>query len=555
MMIKHFIIVFFLFSASFLIAEDNPHIAVMELEGNGVSKTDIIGLSNRFRTELFKTEHFTVIERGQMNLILKEQAFQLSGCISQECVIQVGQLLSVKYMVVGSVDKVSDLYSVDLRMVNVESGKIEKSVTDECEGCKLSDVLKLTIRNAARKMAGLMPISRSSKSYFNKSTSEVPADDGFGDLFISSTPQGSEIFIDDVLQEGKKTPSSIRNVPIGFYTVKVVNNEWIGTSNVTVKKDDLLKITIPLKRGKGILKIFAEPEGADVFIDGVPSGKTPLILRDFSAGKHEIVCSMKGRLPYTSHVGIGINKTLSHTCKLEKGTNLIVNAKDEKSELNASVYLNTDLIGKTPLNELIPFGKYELKLFMVNYDSISKTIFTEAKENISLNFDMKHSPEYLVKLEKERKKKEGLERKRLAVEKKKKEELLKKKKEQQADMELKRQEEELRKRARIEKEKRKRDKKAKKIKKMILLTTQITTSAAAAVFGGVAYYYRIQTQDKVKEYTEIKNEYDKAVFGFEEYRIRYSAKKNEAENLEKKRNLFIGLALGNAVAFGLTFAF
>ena len=57
-----FAVFVFVFS---LFAQEKQNIAVMELEGNGVSKTDIIGLSNRLRTELFKTRKYFVIERSQ----------------------------------------------------------------------------------------------------------------------------------------------------------------------------------------------------------------------------------------------------------------------------------------------------------------------------------------------------------------------------------------------------------------------------------------------------------------------------------------------------------
>ena len=76
----------FLFLACLRAEEEKLNIAVMNLSGNGVSATDLGGLSNRLRSELFKTGKYSVIERGQMDQILKEQQFQMTGCTSQECV-------------------------------------------------------------------------------------------------------------------------------------------------------------------------------------------------------------------------------------------------------------------------------------------------------------------------------------------------------------------------------------------------------------------------------------------------------------------------------------
>lgn len=138
-------------------AQDKLNIAVMELTGNGIEPTDVAGLSNRVRSELFKTGRFQVIERSRMDEILKEQGFQHTGCTNTECAVEIGQLVGVQKIVVGSVDKVSRMYSVDIRMVDVGTGKIEKNVTADCRYCDLMDVMSVTIRNASRELAGLQP--------------------------------------------------------------------------------------------------------------------------------------------------------------------------------------------------------------------------------------------------------------------------------------------------------------------------------------------------------------------------------------------------------------
>jgi len=41
-------------------------------------------LTDRLRSELVRTGRITVVERGQMEQILAEQDFQLTGCASDE---------------------------------------------------------------------------------------------------------------------------------------------------------------------------------------------------------------------------------------------------------------------------------------------------------------------------------------------------------------------------------------------------------------------------------------------------------------------------------------
>lgn len=135
------------------LSQEKLSIGVMELDGPALETTDLQGLSNRLRTELFNTGEYNVIERSRMDEILKEQGFQQTGCINSECAIEAGQLIGVSKIVIGSIDKVGTIYTVDIRMVDVATGKIEKTSTEDCNGCELGDVL-VTVHNVAMKLAG-----------------------------------------------------------------------------------------------------------------------------------------------------------------------------------------------------------------------------------------------------------------------------------------------------------------------------------------------------------------------------------------------------------------
>jgi hypothetical protein len=110
------------------------NIAVLDLLGSGPTKDELLSLSSRLCSELFRTGCYTVLERGEMAGILKEQAFQQSGCTSTECMVEAGRLLSVRYMVGGNVGRVGELYSLDLRMIDVGSGKIAAIASQDVSG-------------------------------------------------------------------------------------------------------------------------------------------------------------------------------------------------------------------------------------------------------------------------------------------------------------------------------------------------------------------------------------------------------------------------------------
>lgn len=105
-----------------------PTIAVMPLSGPGLDAAASQAITDGLADELIKTGKVRVMERSQMESILKEQGFQQSGaCDGSECAVQVGKLLSIEQMVVGSVGKLGSSYSIMVRSVDVTTGEVMAS--------------------------------------------------------------------------------------------------------------------------------------------------------------------------------------------------------------------------------------------------------------------------------------------------------------------------------------------------------------------------------------------------------------------------------------------
>ena len=114
----------------FISAQDGKSYAVTDFESRGgISTSEAGSLTDILRAELVKTGKVALIERGQMQQILEEQNFQLTGCTSDECAVKIGQLLSVNTMVAGSIGKVGSTFSVVVRIIDVETGKIDRTIT------------------------------------------------------------------------------------------------------------------------------------------------------------------------------------------------------------------------------------------------------------------------------------------------------------------------------------------------------------------------------------------------------------------------------------------
>ena len=128
-------LVFFTFPVKIL--SQNPEripVAILDLEGRGISDLEAATLTDRLRSEMVTVGAFVVVERGQMEMLLEEQGFQQTGCTSAECAVEVGKLLGVQKMITGSIGKLGELYTVDARMFDVQTGEIERVSKREHRG-------------------------------------------------------------------------------------------------------------------------------------------------------------------------------------------------------------------------------------------------------------------------------------------------------------------------------------------------------------------------------------------------------------------------------------
>jgi len=122
MEIKSLYVLAITFLANICLSQE--YTAVVELDALGISENEAKALTDRLRVELHKSGNFIVLERAMMEEILTEQGFQQSGCVSDECIVEVGKLLAVQSIIGGSLSRVGSTYSVSIRMISVETGKV-----------------------------------------------------------------------------------------------------------------------------------------------------------------------------------------------------------------------------------------------------------------------------------------------------------------------------------------------------------------------------------------------------------------------------------------------
>ena len=110
------------------------NIAVLDLTAKGISEVETDYLSEYMRgqvtrlvtsEEYIKTSNiiYTVVERSQMDKIFEQFEIQNLGCTDVSCAIELGKMLNVEKIIIGSVGLVGKTYSISIRIVDIETAK------------------------------------------------------------------------------------------------------------------------------------------------------------------------------------------------------------------------------------------------------------------------------------------------------------------------------------------------------------------------------------------------------------------------------------------------
>lgn len=129
-------------------------IAILDFTAENTSQSYANAVRNLFEAALFKENVVDILERNQMETILKEQGFSLSGCTDASCAVQIGKLLSADMVVTGSLNRLGN-YFMNVKFVSVASSSIDfiESIEAPSES-DLKDRVFVMAKKASRKLNG-----------------------------------------------------------------------------------------------------------------------------------------------------------------------------------------------------------------------------------------------------------------------------------------------------------------------------------------------------------------------------------------------------------------
>jgi hypothetical protein len=162
-------------------AAKTPTVAVLPISTRVLDSAAIDGLMSEMNSDLINTGRFRVMERSQMDQILKEQGLQQSGaCDASDCAILVGKLLAVDDLLLCTIGKVGNTYTLSARLVDVRTGEVEKSVTRNSRA-EVDAILTEILPEVAKELGAGRTDSASTASVATAKIAAVPAPDSSDD--------------------------------------------------------------------------------------------------------------------------------------------------------------------------------------------------------------------------------------------------------------------------------------------------------------------------------------------------------------------------------------
>jgi len=105
---------------------EKMRIAIMEFKaGKGVSKTLAKNVTDLVRTEIINAQKYIVLERNQIDKILKEQKFSKSGLTDEGFAVKLGKMLSAQKILIGTLMKIGSKIVINGRIIDVSKGVAE----------------------------------------------------------------------------------------------------------------------------------------------------------------------------------------------------------------------------------------------------------------------------------------------------------------------------------------------------------------------------------------------------------------------------------------------
>jgi hypothetical protein len=213
-----------------------------------------------------------------------------------------------------------------------------------------------------------------------------------GYMSVMSVPSGATVIVDGVSRGA--TPTTVSGLAAGTHTVRISlagYADYEGTWAVNPGQTTQVAVTLASPT-TGTLSVTSTPGSANVAVDDVARGKTPLTISGLDPGSHKVTISMSGYIDYITDVQITAGQVTAVSAVLKVGSNTgTIEVSSEPS--GASVNLDGWQKGNTPVSlQNVRTGNHELTLSLAGYPDWKQTVTVSSGRTTTVNAVMETSP-------------------------------------------------------------------------------------------------------------------------------------------------------------------
>jgi TolB-like protein len=282
-----FIILFFiiLYFVPYTYAAEKISMAVYEFDAAGVPPALGNAVADFIQAGLYETGRFNIIERKKIQQILKEQGFQKTGVTTTEQAVEVGRILNVNNIVIGTVAKIGKRIVITMQLIDVEMAKI--ILTDKVE-CDSEDLLTTAAKKLAEHFSKGVSIKGKVLKILNDNEviinlgmqdnvekgQELTVErlgeaikDETGRIVYQERKKIAIVKIDNVLEEASKAKVLRKYEPINEGDIVEITKEKLKPLEPILKGEETGE-TLSKEEGEVYVGLFVSYEGAsDFFIE------------------------------------------------------------------------------------------------------------------------------------------------------------------------------------------------------------------------------------------------------------------------------------------------
>ncbi|MBM4320309.1 MAG: hypothetical protein FJ125_10180 [Deltaproteobacteria bacterium] len=102
-----------------------PKLVLVGLEASGAPAAEVSALAESLCTEVGSLDRFELLCGSELKVMLEHMSLQrLMGCAGDDCLRELSGHVKADWLLLGSVGKVGETFTLNLRLMNAQSGSV-----------------------------------------------------------------------------------------------------------------------------------------------------------------------------------------------------------------------------------------------------------------------------------------------------------------------------------------------------------------------------------------------------------------------------------------------